>query len=321
MIYILAIGGLALLLAGGDLLVRGVISLSANIGISPLLMGLIIVGFGTSAPEMIISIQAAVSGAPGVALGNVVGSNIANVLLVLGAPALISPIAFDRAGLKRHILVMLGVSLIFAALAFGGVFGFGQGVLLLALLAGFLWYSVRDHRREVPPVLDMLKTDVALGGIAGRTHSSLFAGAMVAGGMAGLILGAHLLVDGAVAAARMLGVGEDVIGLSMIAFGTSLPELASTIAAAYRRHTDIALGNVIGSNIFNILAVMGVTAAIAPVPVPQRFLALDIWVMLAAAVMLLFFAVTRRSIGRGAGAAFLLAYALYMIWLFRLGGV
>lgn len=133
----------------------------------------------------------------------------------------------------------------------------------------------------------MLKTDVALGGIAGRTHSSLFAGAMVAGGLAGLILGAHLLVDGAVAAARMLGVGEDVIG----------------------------------SNIFNILAVMGVTAAIAPVPVPQRFLALDIWVMLAAAVMLLIFALARRPAGRGAGAAFLLAYALYLTWLFRLGGV
>ncbi|HEX4888988.1 MAG TPA: calcium/sodium antiporter [Alphaproteobacteria bacterium] len=321
MIYALALGGLILLLASGDLLVRGAISLAANLGISPLLMGLIIVGFGTSAPELIIGVEAALTGAPGVALGNIVGSNIANVLLVLGAPALIAPVAFDRSGVMRHILVMLGVSLIFAALAFGGVFGFQQGVMLLAMLAGFLFYSIRNHQLETPPVLDMLRTDVALGGIAGRTHSSLFAGAMAAGGMAGLVLGAKLLIDGAVAIARMLEVGEDVIGLSMVAAGTSLPELATTLAAARRRHPDVALGNVIGSNIFNILAVMGITAAIAPAPVPQRFLVLDFPVMLAAAAVLLAFAITRRPIGRGAGAAFLLAYALYMILLFRLGGV
>lgn len=321
MIYILAFGGLVLLLASGDLMVRGAISLAANLGISPLLMGLIIVGFGTSAPELIICIQAALVGAPGVALGNVVGSNIANVLLVLGAPALIAPVAFDRSGVIRHILVMLGVSLIFAALAFGGVFGFQQGLLLLALLIGFLWYSIRDHQMETPPVLDMLRTDVALGGIAGRTRSNLFSGVMVAGGLAGLVLGAKLLIDGAVGIARLLEVGEDVIGLSMVAIGTSLPELATTLAAAYRRHADVALGNVIGSNIFNLLAVMGATAIIAPVPVPPHFLALDLWVMLAAAALLLFFAVTGRPAGRGAGAAFLLSYATYMIWLFRSGGI
>ncbi|MFZ5929971.1 MAG: calcium/sodium antiporter [Pseudomonadota bacterium] len=321
MIYALALGGLILLLASGDLLVRGAISLAANLGISPLLMGLIIVGFGTSAPELIISIEAALTGAPGVALGNVVGSNIANVLLVLGAPALIAPIIFDRAGGLRHALVMLGVSVIFVALAFGGVFGLQQGLLLLALLAGFIWHSIRDHRLEIPPMLDMLKTDVALGGIGGRTRSYLIAGAMVAGGLAGLAVGANLLISGAVAIARALNVGEDVIGLSMVAIGTSLPELATTLAAAYRRHADVTLGNVIGSNIFNVLAVMGVTATIAPVPVPQRFIDLDLWVMLAAAAMLLFFAATRRPIGRVAGAAFLLGYTVYMILLYHFGNV
>jgi len=321
MIYILAFGGLALLLASGDLMVRGAISLAANLGISPLLMGLIIVGFGTSAPELMIGAEAALTGSPGLALGNVVGSNIANVLLVLGAPALIAPVACDRQGVMRHILVMLGVSLIFAGLAFGGVFGLQQGLLLLALLAGFIWYSIRDHRLEIPPVLDMLKTDVALGGIGGRTRSNLFSAAMVLGGLAGLILGARLLIDGAVAIARLLDVGEDVIGLSMVAIGTSLPELATTLAAAYRRHADVALGNVVGSNIFNLLAVMGVTATIAPAPVPQRFLVLDLPVMLAAAMILLAFAITRRPIDRGAGSAFLLGYAIYMILLYHSGNV
>ena len=321
MIYILAIGGLALLLASGDLLVRGTISLVANLGISPLLMGLIIVGFGTSAPELIISVEAALTGAPGVALGNVVGSNIANVLLVLGAPALIAPIIFERAGVLRHALVMLGVSVIFMALAFGGVFAFYQGMVLLAMLAGFLLYSIRGRQLEAPPVLDMLKTDIALGGIAGRTRSHLIASAMVAGGLAGLAVGANHLISGAVGIARALNVGEDVIGLSMLAIGTSLPELAITLTAAYRRRADVALGNVIGSNIFNLLAVMGITAAIAPVPVPQRFLALDLWVMLAAAAILLVFAITRRPIGRGAGAAFLLCYVVYMILLYHFGNV
>lgn len=321
MIYILAIGGLALLLASGDLLVRGAVGLAANYSISPLLTGLTIVAFGTSAPEMVIGITSALSGVPGIMLGDVVGSNIVNVLLVLGIPALIRPIACDRDGLAGNIALMIGVSLIFTGMAFSGVFDLPEGLLLLALLCGFLWYSIRDHQRQTPPALEMLEIDVASGGVAGRAHSSLLASGFVLGGLIGLSLGAKLLIDGAVAAARVFGVGEDVIGISLIAIGTSLPELATTLAAAYRRHADVALGNVIGSNIFNLLAVMGVTAAIAPVPVPERFLALDLWVMLGAAVMLLVFAITRRPISRGAGAAFLLAYALYMIWLFRVGGV
>lgn len=320
MIYVLAIGGLALLLASGDLLVRGAVSLAANFGISPMLVGLTIVAFGTSAPELMIGIGSALTGVTGLMLGDVVGSSIANILLVLGLAALIWPVACDRDGLVRNIGLMIGVSLIFTAIAFSGAFDLHKGVFLLLLLAAFIWYSLREHRQSAPPVLEMLKTDVALGGIAGRTHSNLLAGGYVLGGLVGLPIGAKLLIDGAVAGARAFNVGEDVIGLSLVAIGTSLPEIAVSVAAALRRHSDIVLGNVIGSNIFNLLAVMGITALIAPVPVPGRFLALDLWVMLAAALILLPFALARRAIGRSAGLAFILSYAIYMVWLFRVAG-
>lgn len=319
MIYILALGGMVLLLASGDLLVRGAISLAANFGVSPLLVGLTIIAFGTSAPELMIGIGSALTGVPGLMLGDVVGSSIANIFLVLGLPALIRPVACDHGGLVRNLLLMIGVSMIFTALAFSGVFDLHKGIFLLLLLAAFLWYSLRQHRGSTPPVLELLKTDVALGGIAGRTHSNPLAAAFVLGGMIGLPIGAKLLIDGAVAAARLLDVGEDMIGVSLVAFGTSLPELATSLAAAFRRHSDIVLGNVIGSNIFNLLAVMGITAAIAPVPVPERFLTLDLWVMLTAAMSLLPFTLVKREIGRGAGLAFILGYAIYMLLLFQSG--
>lgn len=319
MSFVLALGGLVLLLAGGDLLVRGAVGFAANLGASPMLIGLTIVAFGTSAPELMIGADAALTGFPGMALGNVIGSNIANVLLVLGAPALLAPIACGRTGVVWHVLIMLGASLIFSVMAYGGVISLVQGLLLLAMLGIFVWHTIHYHRAAMPPVLDMLETDVALGGVAGRARSKVYSAAMFLGGLAGLILGADLLTGNAVNIARQWNVGEDVIGISLIAIGTSLPELATTLAAAYRRHTDMALGNVIGSNIFNILAVMGITATLAPVPVPQRILVLDLPVMLVSGVILLCFTATGRPIGRGVGSVFLLGYAIYIIALYRHG--
>ena len=304
---LLIAAGLAVLVFAGDALVRGAVNLSLRLGIPALVVGLTVVAFGTSAPEMLVSVQAVLQDAPELALGNVVGSNIANILLVMGLPALIAAVAVGRE-VMRDYLIMLAATILFIALAFGGTFGTVQGLILLgamALALTELWW--RTRRRQIDTT-DLEGADLALPGwrIA----------VLLALGLVGLPLGADLLVDGAVGIAQDLGVSEAVIGLTIVAVGTSLPELATTMTAALKREGGVALGNVLGSNLFNLLSIIGIASLVGPIPVPAEMLAKDLWVMLGASVLLVFWVLTGRSIGRLGGVAFLALYAAYLVTLF-----
>lgn len=297
--YLLIGTGLVLLVLGGEALVRGASSLASRMGLSPVLIGLTVVGFGTSMPELMVSLDAALGGSPDIALGNVVGSNIANILLILGVSALVWPIQTAGVHIGRASWVVMVATLALLipfALGTAGVW-FG-----LICLTGFVAYLVTAFRetREV----EVSDFDVT-------PHSLLFSGVMILGGLVALVGGASQLVSGATSLARSLGLSEAYIGLTIVAVGTSLPELATSVVAALRRQSGIAVGNVIGSNIFNILAILGLTSVVIPIPVAPRFLTFDLPVMVAAtAVMLLI--LRAPKIGRILGAALVLAYAAYI---------
>ncbi len=308
--YLELLGGFVILLLGGDFLVRGAVALAEKLDISPLVIGLTVVALGTSAPELMVSIKAILHDAPGIAIGNVVGSNIANVLLVLGVPALIFPITASGGSLNRDNLIMVMATLLFIAFCWSGTLVTWQGAVFVVLLAAFIFHAYWSARKNssMPPEIGK-----DLDGVSLFPHTLPIALGMVVIGLAGLMLGANLLVSGAVAVAREAGISESVIGLTMIAIGTSLPELTTSVVAAMRRHGDVVIGNVIGSNMFNILGVMGVTSLLMPVPVSAEIINYDLWVMLAASVLLIPFAYFRIPIGRVVGVAFSLAYAAY-IW-------
>lgn len=309
--YIELVGGFVILLLGGDFLVRGAVALAEKLDVSPLVIGLTVVALGTSAPELMVSIKAILRDAPGIAVGNVVGSNIANVLLVLGVPALIFPITASGASLNRDNLVMVLASLLFIAFCWSGTLVTWQGAIFVVLLGAFIFHVYWSARKsgELPPEIGE-----DLDGVAIHPHTLPVALVMIVIGLAGLMLGANLLVSGAVEIARAAGVSETVIGLTMIALGTSLPELMTSVVAAVRRHGDVAIGNVIGSNMFNILGVMGVTSLLMPVPVSSEILNFDLWIMLAASLVLIPFAYFRLPIGRLVGVVFCVAYVSY-IWI------
>jgi len=314
-IYLELFAGLIYLLLAGDLLVRGAIALAKRAEISPMVVGLTVVAFGTSAPELFVSLGAAFGGHPEISIGNVVGSNIANVLLVLGLPAMIYPTLCNQESLGRNTGVMLAASVLFVVFCFLGPLGFVQGAIMLGALAAVLGMSARDARNGSGDLGAEEELERVLGLPTRRRMIVLF----LALGTLGLPLGAYLLVDGATGIAHTLGVSDAVIGLSIVALGTSLPELTTTLVAAIHRNSEVALGNVLGSNVFNILAIMGFTAMVAPgpVPVPPSFLGFDLLVMLAAALALGWFAWRRQAITRPIGAALLAAYVLYIFALFR----
>lgn len=321
---VLVAGGLVLLLFSGDLLVRGAVALARRFHIPPLVIGLTIVAFGTSAPELFIGIDAALIGtdeALGIALGNVVGSNIANILLVLGLPALLYPIACRQATVRRNTAIMGAVALIFVALCYDAKLTAGEGALLFGLIVAYLGYSAmrmaRSRRRR-----DDLGELAELEGLTSLPRALPMIAAFVAIALIGLPAGAHLIITGATDLAELAGVSPSVIGLSLVAVGTSLPELATTLAAALRRQSAVALGNVIGSNIFNLLAIMGVTALLArrPVPVEPRFLDADLWIMLGASALVVPYVLLRAPMDRFTGFLFLAAYAAYVVFLFANGG-
>ncbi len=307
--YLAVIGGLVLLLLAGDLLVRGAVALAVRLGISPLIIGLTVVAFGTSAPELMISVEAALGGVPGIAIGNVVGSNIANVLLVLGIPAIIYPICCDQSGIRRNIFMMVGATLVFIAFAYQGAFTFTNGFVMLLLLIGFLAYSGWRAMAQSD------ETEAGLEEVEGIPASKPRMVTYILLGLIGLPLGANLLINGATEIAHTFGVSDAVIGLTVVAIGTSLPELATTVVAAMRKQTDVAIGNVIGSNLFNILAIMGITAIVAEVPVPSHFLNFDLWIMLGTALLIIPFALLHKPITRRMGIGFVVAYAAYIIFL------
>lgn len=317
MTYLLLCVGIALLLICGDALVRGAVALSVKLGIPTLVIGLTIVAFGTSAPELVVSLRAVLADAPGMAIGNVVGSNIANILLVLGLPAMIVATDTQQDFIVRNTLYVIAATLVFIALCFVGPLSFFHGALLFILLIGFLLEQARraEQHKDAATVLGSEAMEM-IDGDAGAPKSDFMIYGLLLAGLIGLPIAASITVDAASEIARRFHVSDEVIGLTLVALGTSLPELATTLTAAIRGQAALAIGNVLGSNLFNLLAVMGVTAMVAPVPVPEVFLRIDLWVMLAASMLLLPFVLKGRQISRIPGTAFLAAYIAYMYFLY-----
>ncbi|QDY71159.1 calcium/sodium antiporter [Qingshengfaniella alkalisoli] len=311
--------GLILLVAGGELLVRGAVQAAERIGISPLVIGLTLVGFGTSMPELVTSVQAGLNGSPGIAFGNVVGSNIANILLIAGVAALICPVVVARSALRRDAMVMLAVAAGFAGLTWVIPMGRIAGAALVALLVGYIWFVIRQEKSAADggalhdKSLALAEADPGIAPPhAGRRLLVPLLIALV--GLVLVVVGGFFLVSGAVALARGFGVSETVIGLTIVAVGTSMPELVTSIIAALKRQGDVAFGNVVGSNIYNILGIGGTTALIAPSRVPQEIVVFDAPVMVAVSALLVLFAATGLRIARREGAILVTGYAAY-IWI------
>ena len=309
------LGGLLLLFGGGELLLRGAVGLARNFGLSPLLIGLTVVAAATSMPELVVTVTAGLDGLTDIGVGNVVGSNIANILLILGAAAVIHPIPTDPRMVRRDAGAVLIATALFVGFGVTGPLGWVHGAIMLALLGAYLWFcywnEVVAGDRDQPAAENEDLTE--LGWTPAGTRLALVT---VAAGAGGLVLGSDLLVEGAVSIARAAGISESVIGLTLIAVGTSLPELATAVTAARHRHSDLALGNALGSNIFNILLVLGVLVLIAPVQLAAEVLRFDIWVMVGVTVLLFPVMLSGWRICRLEGALFLALYAAYIGYQF-----
>ncbi|MBQ0803683.1 MAG: calcium/sodium antiporter [Sulfitobacter sp.] len=300
--YIYVAAGLVCLFLGGDALVRGSVGIALRLAMSPLLIGLTVVGFGTSTPELLVSVNAAWRGVPDIAVGNIVGSNIANIALIMGVTALVWPIRVSGAAMRRDTGVMIAATLALVPVFLMGEIGRVAGTGLLAGLIGYLVWAY------------LQPGDVAedIGNDSPKPNAILSVIWIIAG-LVALVLGARFLVDGAVSIARDAGLSEAFIGLTIVAVGTSLPELATSVVAAFRRQSEIAIGNVIGSNIFNVLGILGVTAVIKPIPVADRFVSFDLPVMIAVSLLITALLLKRAVIGRRTGAVLLLGYAAYVV--------
>ena len=306
--------GLAVLVVGADVLVRGASRLAVSFGVSPLVVGLTVVAFGTSAPEMAVSVGSALAGSPDLAIGNVVGSNIANVLLILGISALITPLLVDEQIIRQEIPIMIGASALLVVMALDGNIGLLESIALFGLVIAYTVFLVVQSRRASKAVQDEFETEIPTS--TWDRHWAVQVG-LIVGGLVMLVVGADWLVDSAVAFARAFGVSDLVIGLTVVAVGTSMPEIATSIVAAIRGQRDIAVGNVVGSNVFNLLAVLGAAgiASGAGLPVSEAARNFDLWVMLAVAFACLPIMITGREIARWEGGVFLAYYAAYTAWL------
>lgn len=310
--------GLIILVLAGDALVRGAVNVSLRLGVPALIVSLTIVALGTSAPEMLVGVKAAYEGVPGIALGNVVGSNTANVLLVLGVPAMLAGLATSQVNPQTAYLQMIIASLLFSAFAATGQITGWMGLVLTAAFIGFMLHAVADARRRWKssygqPVLAESGEEVE-GADPGMRWRMIILFLVL--GMAGLPLGAELLVRSASEIARDYDISETIIGLTLVALGTSLPELATTIAAAFRKQADVAIGNVIGSNLANVLLILGVSSLVAPIPVPAYVLWHDISVMMVTSLLLAPFIFLSLNITRAWGVVFTFGYVAYVVTLF-----
>ena len=307
MSLLLVVLGVVMLYLGGEFLVRNAVRLAAGFGVSSLVIGLTVVAFGTSSPELAATIVSALQGLPDVAVGNVVGSNIANVTLILGLTAITYPLQTQPRFLRRDVPIMVGICALLIPVLRGGAVNRFEGVVFLALLAGYLWFLLRVE----PGALGEVEVGVI------RRHGLLWrSGLGVIAGVLLLVLGARALVSGAVSLATGLGVPERVIGLTVVAFGTSLPELASSMVAAMRHETDIILGNIVGSNIFNVLAVLGATALVRPVRLEPNGIMIDLAVMLFTSVLVIPLMWRRNRLGRRGGVLLATLYLAYLVFLF-----
>lgn len=307
-------GGLGLLLIGGEFLLRGAVALARRFGLSHLLIGMTVVSAATSMPELVVTVTTGLEGVPDIGIGNVIGSNIANVLLILGAAALVFPIRTKPREMLRDTCAMLVATGLFIGVAYFGVFTWLHGIAMIALLALYVAYTYTQERRRSN------NAETASAEDDGEIHAPRSCGIallLVAVGVVGLGVGSELLIHGALQIARAAMVSEAVIGLTLVAVGTSLPELATSIVASMRRHSEVALGNVVGSNLFNLLAVLGALALATPFQVPHQLLGLDVWVMAGSSLLLVPIMLTSWRIGRVEGSFFLLLYALYIGWQFH----
>jgi len=343
---LMATVGLLFLLGGGEVLLRGAVSLAACLGLSPLLIGLTVVAAATSMPELVVVVTSGIEGAPDLGVGNVIGSNIANILLILGTAAILWPIATRPEHVLRDGMILLVATVLFTAFAFANTVGRFEGLLMVVALLIYLVFSYFSDRRISGERSDAAAAAEREGGAEpadAAEHTArldaapevaacqearlqdqqetakkpgrpgpLMAAIFIITGVGALVGGSHLLIDGALDIARRVGVSEAVIGLTLVAVGTSLPELATAIVAGMRRHSEIALGNVLGSNLFNLLLVLGVLALIIPFQVAEEMMSFDIWVMVGAAVVLMPVMMTGWRIGRREGAVFLIAYGIYV---------
>lgn len=306
-------GGLVLLLFGGEFLVRGAVALADRLGVSHLVIGLTVVAAGTSAPELVVCLIAALEGSPGIAVGNVIGSNIANILLILGVAGLICVLPVNRRSLYRDGSVAIFAAILLAVISMTGTIERWHGFLMLVCLVAYLGFCYRSDRRSRKA---QASRDIEIEELAGKDRRLWLLLLYLFGGLAGVLVGSDLLVQGATEVARTAGVSEAIIGLTLVALGTSLPELATGIIAARHKHTDLALGNVLGSNIYNILAIMGVVAVTQPLAVPAEIIAFDLWAMLGVTITFLAVAFLARRIGRPVAVVFLFAYAAYILALY-----
>ncbi len=309
--------GIVILILSGDWLVRGAAALARHWGVPALIVGLTIVAFGTSAPELVVSVQAVLRGTSELASGNVIGSNSANVFLALGAPALIMAIPTNMPGVGRNAVVCLIATIVFITLAFfSNPLQIWQGAILFGgILIYLIWmFRLGQLGTEDPILAEMTEINE---GTDGLPTNIMLSSAFVLIGIIGLAFGGDMIVDHAVKIASYLNVSETVIGLTIVAIGTSLPEVATVLVAAYRGHSEVAIGNVLGSNVFNLFAVMGAAALAGPVTIERQLFFFDIWVMLAASVALFIYIMTRQPIGKKTGAVFLLAYAFYIAAVVR----
>lgn len=312
MVWLSAALGFALLILAGDSLVKGAVNLSLRLGIPALIVSLTVVAFGTSAPELIIAINAVIEGVPSLALGNIVGSNTANILLVLGLPAIFATLDSSEHDTKKAYLAMMVATCLFIGLAFLGVFVWQSGLILLVLLVYILGDTLRVAQRHSDERTENTDMHPSLTLEAKPQMHWWKIAIYLTLGIIGLPLGAHILVESASHIARLFGVSEAIIGLTLVALGTSLPELATTITAALRRQADVALGNVIGSNMFNLLAIMGLSTLVGTVPVDNTFLTFDLWVMLSASLLLIPFVFFKWNITRRFGLGLTALYLFYV---------
>jgi cation:H+ antiporter len=309
---ILLVAGLALLTVGGESIIRGALAAATRLKISPLLAGLVIVGFGTSAPELVVTVDAVLTNRADIAIGNIVGSNISNIMLILGLCSIITPLTVQRLSLQRDGLTGVGGAILFVLLTGSAILTRVDALILLSVLTAYLVFAYRSERAledpTAPSTLAQLDEIVALPVSSRLTWLYLIGGGLL------LAAGARLLLLGAVGIAEAFNVPDAVIGLTLVAVGTSLPELAVSLLAALRRHADLAVGNILGSNIFNLFAVLGIAALLQPLPVAARIVQFDQWIMLGASIILMLILYTGLRINRWEGAALLSAYGIY-IWL------
>jgi cation:H+ antiporter len=308
---LLLVGGGILLALGAELLVRGSTRLALSLGVAPMVVGLTVVAFGTSTPELAASVAAQVEGRPGIALANIVGSNIANVGLILAVAGLIAPLPVQAVTIRRDLPILGATTVVFAGVLVLGKLGRVEGAALLCGLAAFTGYQVRGALAERKTVVkEEFEEAVA---VKGKRWSAPACGAAIVVGLVLLAAGGSILVDGAVLLARRLSVSERVIGLTIVAVGTSLPELAASLVAVVRKEVDVAVGNIVGSNLFNILGIGGAVALVSPASVPESMVRLDTPVLVASTAVACLFLWTGRTFSRIEGALLLLGYGAY-VW-------